>query len=179
MQLSEWSSPSLFSLLILWILSRGDRAASQAAGEGTAISKRVSDSCRYYGAAAQSKTPSVGHLGKKRTKTSPGEAETTRLPSQLHSVHHGYRAKASDYSHVLLTSFLLRLLFIRVKATLHWRSSSIRANSGPVAQCLLKCVVLCTKAPCTSVCTTAEVPPVHSGGVTSALRLHKTRLWTS
>lgn len=48
--------------LILSILLSENRAASQAVVGGMVMSKRVSNSCCYYGAAAQSKSLSVGHL---------------------------------------------------------------------------------------------------------------------
>lgn len=81
------------------------------------MSKRVSNSFCYYGAAAQSKTLSVGHL-KQEQKQARREAETTLLPSQLNSVHHGYKAKAFNYS----PAPSIRLSH-GVKATLHWRAT--------------------------------------------------------
>lgn len=61
------------------------------------MSKRVSNSCCYYGAAAHSKSLSVGHLNQEQ-KQAQREAETTLLPSQLGSVHHGYRANTLNSS---------------------------------------------------------------------------------
>lgn len=80
------------------------------------MSKRVSNSCRYYCAAAQSKSLYVGHLESEQ-KQGRREAKTTLLPSQLSSVHHGYRAKA--FRHSEAPSIMLSH---RAKATLHQKS---------------------------------------------------------
>lgn len=58
------------------------------------MSKRVSNSCCYYGAAAQSKSLSVGYL-EYRKKQAQRDAETALLLSQLNSANCGYRAEAS------------------------------------------------------------------------------------
>lgn len=83
--------------LFPWKELRAVGAASQAVVAGMVMSKRVSDSRCYYGAAAQSKSLYVCHLESEQ-KQARREVQATKLPSQLGSVHHGYRAKAFSHS---------------------------------------------------------------------------------
>lgn len=106
-----WTEPwAIFLLfqLIPCILVSENRVASQAVVGGMVMSKRVSNSCCYYGAAAQSKSPSVGHL-----EWEQKQVETTQLPSQLNFVHHGYRVEAFSYSQA--PSIILLHMFFSIR----------------------------------------------------------------
>lgn len=114
-------------MLIPCILLSEYRAASQAVVGGMVMSKRVSNSCCCFGAAAQSKSLSVGHLEQKQAQT---EAETTAFTAQqcspwlqagrLSTIH-------MRTFHYAITYFLLYPLFAGVRATLHW-NTNIRAQ---------------------------------------------------
>lgn len=80
MELKPALCTSVFSLvLILCILLSEHRAASQAVVGGMVMSKPVSNSCCCFGAAAQSKSLSVGHLEQKQAQI---EAEATAFTAQ-------------------------------------------------------------------------------------------------
>lgn len=117
----------------------------------------MSNSSCCYGAAAQSKSLSVGHL-ENGQKQAWREAETTLLSSQHDSVHHGYRGVF-----YALTYFLI---FSVCKRNSNTELEEQYQSSGSVTQCLLKCfrksssVVVNTKAlNCNSVCTTRGHTP--------------------
>lgn len=99
MELKPALCTSVFSLvLILCILLSEHRAASQAVVGGMVMSKPVSNSCCCFGAAAQSKSLSVGHLEQKQAQI---EAEATAFTAQQCSpwLRGG---KAFNYSHEIL-----------------------------------------------------------------------------
>lgn len=101
--------------------------ASRAVVGGMVMSKWVSKSCCHYGAAAQSKSLSVGHL-EHRQKQAPRDV---RLHCCLHSSP-WLRGQGFNYSRAPPI-----VLSYRVKATRHWESN-IRAQVLSYI-CLLKC----------------------------------------